>query len=65
MSIGVIDAFGKQAALGVGMPSTPFMGAMWDPIAKGVECIWTGSSDVQTCVDNIQSLAEENIAGMQ
>ncbi len=64
-SIAVIDAFGKQAALGVGMPSTPFMGAMWDPMAKGVECIWTGSSDVQTCVDNIQSLAEENIAGMQ
>jgi arabinogalactan oligomer/maltooligosaccharide transport system substrate-binding protein len=63
-SIGDVDAFGKQAALGVGIPNTPFMGAMWDPIAKGVECIWTESSDVQTCVNNIQSLAEENIARM-
>jgi arabinogalactan oligomer/maltooligosaccharide transport system substrate-binding protein len=64
-AMGVIKAFGDQAALGNPMPSTPFMGAMWDPMAKGVECIWTGASDVKTCVDNIQTLAEENIAGMQ
>jgi maltose-binding protein MalE len=63
--LAVLNAFGEQAALGKGMPSTPFMGAMWDPMAKGVECIWTGASDVKTCVDNIQSMAEENIAGMQ
>jgi arabinogalactan oligomer/maltooligosaccharide transport system substrate-binding protein len=63
--LAVLDAFGRQAGLGLGMPSTPFMGAMWDPMAKGVECIWTGASDVKTCVDNIQSMAEENIAGMQ
>ena len=61
----VVAAFEEQAALGKPIPGSPFIGAMWDPIARGVECIWTGQSDVNTCVDNIQTLAEENIAGMQ
>jgi arabinogalactan oligomer / maltooligosaccharide transport system substrate-binding protein len=64
-AIPVIASFGAQAANGKPMPNTPYMGAMWDPMAKGVECIWTGGGTVQECVDKIQTMAEENIAGMK
>jgi len=61
----VIAAFGAQSALGKPIPASPFMAALWDAIARGVECIWTGASEVNTCVDDIQTLAEADIAGMK
>lgn len=59
----VVAAFSAQAANGKPMPLTPFMSALWDPMAKGSECIWTGGA-VEDCVDRIQTMAEENIASM-
>jgi len=61
----VVAVLSEQAALGKPLPTTPFLGALWDPIAQGLECIWTGQSDIKVCVDRIQSLAEENIEGMK
>ena len=57
----VVSAFSAQAALGKALPTSPFLGAMWDPIAQGLECIWTGAAPVTTCVDRIQAAAEESI----
>ncbi len=65
MELSDVAAFSAQADLGTALPNTPFMNAMWDPMAKGVECIWTGTNEVADCITQIQTLAEENIEGMK
>jgi arabinogalactan oligomer/maltooligosaccharide transport system substrate-binding protein len=52
-ALSVVAVFSAQAALGKPLPTSPFMSAMWDPIARGVECIWTGAASIRQCVDNI------------
>lgn len=64
----VIATFGAQAANGKPLPTTPLMVALWEPMAKGLECIWTGAPSeilIQDCVDGIQQMAEENIAELR
>ncbi|OQA40153.1 MAG: Maltose-binding periplasmic protein precursor [Chloroflexi bacterium ADurb.Bin325] len=50
-----------QAANGRPLPSTPYMAALWEPMALGVECIWTGGGTVEECVDRMQALAEKYV----
>jgi len=38
------------------------MAALWEPMALGVECIWTGGGTVEECVDRMQALAEQYVA---
>jgi arabinogalactan oligomer / maltooligosaccharide transport system substrate-binding protein len=49
-----------QASNGKPLPTTPYMAALWEPMALGVECIWTGGT-VEECVDRMQALAEQYI----
>ncbi len=51
-----------QASNGKPLPSTPYMAALWEPMALGVECIWTGGGTVEECVDRMQALAEQYVA---
>jgi arabinogalactan oligomer/maltooligosaccharide transport system substrate-binding protein len=39
----IIAGFINQAANGEPLPNTEFIDAMWQPIAKTVEAIWTGA----------------------
>ena len=41
-----VAAFGEQATYGSPMPNTPFMGALWDPVAQALTAIWNGT---QSC----------------
>jgi maltose-binding protein MalE len=39
----IVAGFINQAALGKAMPNSEFIDALWDPLAKTVEAIWTGT----------------------
>src|SRR5947209_691322 len=41
-----VKGFGAQVASGVPLPNTPFMGALWDPVAKALEAVWTAKQPV-------------------
>jgi len=43
----IIAGFIAQAANGIPAPNTPFMSAMWDPMAKTVESIWNGGAPTE------------------
>jgi maltose-binding protein MalE len=55
----IIAGFIKQAANGEPMPNTEFISAMWDPIARTVESIWTGATPPAEAVKQGQELFDE------
>ena len=55
----IIAGFINQAANGVPLPNTEFIDAMWDPVGKTVEAIWTGASEPQQAVEDGAALFEE------
>jgi maltose-binding protein MalE len=55
----IIAGFINQAAQGEPLPNTEFIDAMWDPIGKTVEAIWTGASEPQQAVQDGAALFEE------
>ncbi len=57
--------FSKQAAVGTPLPNTPYMSALWDPVAKMLEAVWTGGATPEQAVKTAQEAAETNIAGMK
>ena len=60
-----IKQFGASAALGVPMPSTPFMGCMWGPVGDATMAIWTGAQTPEEAMEAAKATAEECIAGMK
>ena len=61
----VVAGFNNQAADGVPLPNTPFMNALWDPVAKALKALYTGSDDPQKILDDTQKAAEDAIAKMK
>lgn len=55
----IIAGFINQASLGVPLPNTEFIDAMWDPIGKTVEAVWTGASPPEQAVQDGAALFEE------
>ena len=55
----IIAGFIAQAANGVPLPNTQFIDAMWDPISKTVEAIWTGASAPDQATKDGAALFEE------
>jgi arabinogalactan oligomer/maltooligosaccharide transport system substrate-binding protein len=49
----------------VPLPNTPFMNALWDPVAKALKALYTGSDDPQKILDDTQKAAEDAIAKMK
>ncbi len=60
-----VAAFGEQATYGAPMPNTPFMGALWDPVAQALTAIWNGTQTAEEALQAAQTAAEEGVAGMQ
>jgi arabinogalactan oligomer/maltooligosaccharide transport system substrate-binding protein len=60
-----VKAFSAQAADGVPLPNTPFMGALWDPVAKALTALWSGSDDPAKIMADSQTAAEAAIAKMK
>ena len=60
-----IAGFGAQVKNGVPLPNTPFMSALWDPVAKALEAVWTGKQSVDAALTDAQSAAEKNVAQLK
>lgn len=56
-----VKGFGAQVANGTPLPNTPYMGALWDPVAKALEAVWTGKQSVNDALAAAQSAAQANI----
>lgn len=65
LALATVANFSKQASLGTPMPSSPFMNALWDPVAKMLEAIWTGGATPEAAVKTAQTAAEANIEAMK
>ena len=61
----IVKGFNDQAVDGVPLPNTPFMGAMWEPVAKAYSALWSGTDDAQKIMIDSQKVAEEAIAKMK
>lgn len=61
----VIAHFARQAALGMPLPTTPYMGALWDPVAKALDALWTGAKTPEQAIKDAQELALQGIAAMK
>jgi arabinogalactan oligomer/maltooligosaccharide transport system substrate-binding protein len=60
-----IAGFGAQVKNGVPLPNTPFMSALWDPVAKALEAVWTGKQSVDAALTDAQTAAEKNVAQLK
>jgi len=61
----VIAGFNNQAKDGIPLPNTPYMGGLWDPVAKGLESLFTTKKDPKGIMADIQKAALDNIAKMK
>lgn len=46
--------FARQAAQAVPLPTTPYMSALWEPVAKALEAMWTGAAGPQQAIRDAQ-----------
>jgi arabinogalactan oligomer/maltooligosaccharide transport system substrate-binding protein len=60
-----VGGFAAQAKLGVPLPNTPFMSALWDPTAKALAAIWSGSQTPEQALADAQKAAEAKIQTLQ
>ncbi|HKB17608.1 MAG TPA: extracellular solute-binding protein [Candidatus Dormibacteraeota bacterium] len=64
-AVGDIKGFGNQIANGTPLPNTPFMSALWDPVAKALEAVWSGKQSVDSALSDAQTAANNNIAQLK
>ncbi|HEX9114612.1 MAG TPA: extracellular solute-binding protein, partial [Anaerolineae bacterium] len=64
-SLETVGGFAAQAKLGTALPNTPYMSALWDPVAKALAAIWSGSQTPEAAMASAQTAAETGIAGMK
>jgi arabinogalactan oligomer/maltooligosaccharide transport system substrate-binding protein len=57
-----VGGFAAQATLGVALPNTPYMSALWKPVADALTAIWTGAQTPEQAMAAAQTAAEQNIA---
>ena len=50
---------------GVPLPNTPYMSALWDPVAKALEAVWTGKQSVDAALSDAQKAALANISQLK
>lgn len=60
-----VQHFAEQARRGVALPPTPYLSALWDPVAKGLEMLWAGLATPEEAVRLIQEQAERAIREMR
>jgi arabinogalactan oligomer/maltooligosaccharide transport system substrate-binding protein len=60
-----LAGFGAAAALGVPMPSTPYMGQVWTPLGDATSAIWNGSQKPAAALAAAQTAIEQKIAALK
>jgi arabinogalactan oligomer/maltooligosaccharide transport system substrate-binding protein len=56
--------FAAQAALGVPLPTTPYMSGLWEPVTAALEALWAGQAPEQV-LQEAQAQALKNIAALR
>lgn len=59
-----ISAYAAQAKLGVALPNTPYMSALWDPVTKALQAVYSGSQTPQAALAGAQAAATKGIAAI-
>jgi arabinogalactan oligomer / maltooligosaccharide transport system substrate-binding protein len=59
-----VGGFAAQAKVGVALPNTPYMSALWDPVAKALTAFWNGSQTPEAALAAGQQAAQTNIQNL-
>ncbi len=57
-----VGGFAQQATLGVALPNTPYMSALWTPVQDALTAIWNGAKTPDQAMEEAQTAAEQGIA---
>lgn len=60
-----IAGYAAQAAVGVPLPNTPYMSALWKPVADALTAVWTGNQTPAQAMSAAQAAAEKGVQGIQ
>ncbi len=60
-----ISGYAAQAAVGTPLPNTPYMSALWKPVADALTAIWTGNQTPAQAMAAAQDAAMKGIQGIQ
>lgn len=60
-----IAGYAAQAAVGTPLPNTPYMSALWKPVADALTAIWTGNQTPQQAMAAAQDAANKGVQGIQ
>lgn len=59
-----ISAYSAQVKVGVPLPNTPYMSALWKPVQDALTAVWSGSQSVNAAFSAAQKAAEQGVKGM-
>jgi arabinogalactan oligomer/maltooligosaccharide transport system substrate-binding protein len=59
-----ISGFANQVPYGTPLPNTPFMSALWTPVANALAAIWTGTQTPAVALADAQTAAEKGVKGI-
>ncbi|GCE19165.1 sugar ABC transporter substrate-binding protein [Dictyobacter kobayashii] len=59
-----IAAYSSQAKVGVPLPNTPYMSALWKPVQDALTAVWSGSQSVDAAFGAAQKAAEAGVKGI-
>src|SRR5262249_42043499 len=60
-----IAGYAAQATLGVALPNTPYMSALWKPVADALTAIWNGTQTPEAALTDAQTKAETEVAKLK
>jgi arabinogalactan oligomer / maltooligosaccharide transport system substrate-binding protein len=60
-----VGGFAAQAKVGVPLPNTPYMSALWKPVADALTAIWSGSQTPDAAMAAAQQAAQAGVQGIQ
>ena len=59
-----IAGFANQVQYGTPLPNTPYMSALWTPVANALISIWTGAQEPAAALASAQSAAVKGVQGI-
>ena len=59
-----IAGFANQAQYGTPLPNTPYMSALWTPVANALAAIWTGTQTPAAALAAAQKAAVKGVQGV-
>ena len=59
-----IAGFANQVQYGTPLPNTPYMSALWTPVANALISIWTGAQTPEAALSSAQAAAVKGVQGI-